>query len=293
MQLSAQGTQRRSPEFCLSVQLSALQYSVLQFLVTYARSPYFASPTQGHCHDRSLPSPGKQADQFLLPGWKEGSARLQSQETQTSSQPAGSGTWSQQEGPHASGKEGKGRPARSQQRSSPRRRRRGLPSRSPVTYGLHLRAEPGTAGPAGRRAGGRRSLLTQRRVGGGGERTERSPALPAHVAAPRPRPRSAPASRVPGHRTAQPRCYRAPARPAPCRGPGGGPPAPGARESRAAAGGRSALGARFPLPRPRNGAAEEAPVFGPKLRLKGCESRPWNRHWKATFSLLTPPRPLS
>lgn len=34
-------------------------------------------------------------------------------------------------------------------------------------------------------------------------------------------------------------------------------------------------------------------MFGLKLRLKGCESRPWNRHWKATFSLLTPPRPLS
>lgn len=177
---------------------------------------------------RSLPSPGKQADQFLLPGRKEGSARLQSQETQTSSQPAGSGTWSQQEGPHASGKERKGKGGRLAPSSDPppggagEASLAGLLSLTGCTSGQSLAQQD-------RRAGGRRSLLTQRRVGGGGERTRAQPRAPSARSGPAPAP--ALRARFPGHRTAQPRCCRAPARPAPCRGPGGGPSAPGARES--------------------------------------------------------------
>ena len=54
---------------------------------------------------RSVPSPGKPADRFLFPGRNGGNARLQPQETQASSQPAGRGTWAQRKGPQASAKE--------------------------------------------------------------------------------------------------------------------------------------------------------------------------------------------
>lgn len=121
-------------------------------------------------------------------------------------------------------REGKERAAGSSLVAVPTRRRGGgLPGRSPVTYGRHLQAEPGRAGPAGQRvAEFADSKARRRRRRALRSAHERSPALPVHVAAPR--PRSTPALAA----TAPPNPGTAPRGPAPpCRGPASCPLPPG------------------------------------------------------------------
>lgn len=85
-------------------------------------------------------------------------------------------------------REGKERAAGSSLVAVPTRRRGGgLPGRLPVTYGRHLQAEPGRAGPAGQRVAEFADSKARRRRRAPRSAHERSPALPVHVAAPRPR----------------------------------------------------------------------------------------------------------
>ena len=112
---------------------------------------------------RSMPSPGKEADHFFLPCTSR-PERWQLPAPipgdPSSSRPAGNCTWA-----HRPLRKRKGWPARPRPRSPPRRREEASPAGL-----LSLTDGSSGQGQAGGLAGRRRSLLTQRHSGGGGER---------------------------------------------------------------------------------------------------------------------------